>query len=127
MGFDKLQIKINNRPLIEIICEQLEAIFQELIILRNSDDDMINLKYKVFKDIIPNLGPIGAIHSALKYASSENVFVTACDMPVINIEYIKYMMELMKHENIEGVVSCKEQYVEPLYAFYSKKMIKTIE
>ena len=79
------------------------------------------------EDIIANRGPIGAIYTALKEASSKYVFVTACDMPIVNLDYIKYMMEVIKSENVDGVVSYNSKYIEPLYAFYSTDMIDAFE
>jgi molybdopterin-guanine dinucleotide biosynthesis protein A len=127
MGFDKCTIKVNNKLLIEIIAEQLEKVFENIIFLSNDLERFKDSKYMVIKDIIANSGPIGAIYTALKQASSKYVFIIACDMPIINIAYIKYMMELIKSENIEGVVSCNSKYIEPLYAFYSIDMISTFE
>jgi len=127
MGFDKCKLKIKGKFLIEVIGEKLEEVFDEIILLSNDDDKFKHMKYKVFQDIIPNSGPIGAIYSALKYASSEYVFITACDMPVVNIDFIKYMMELIQLKQVEGTVACKSEFIEPLYAFYSKSMIEKIE
>lgn len=127
MGFDKSRIKVNDKLLIEHIAEQLEEVFDEIILLTNDKEKFKDLKYKVFEDIIPQSGPIGAIYSALRYASSSHVFITACDMPVVNLDFIRHMMELIQAENAEGVVCRKSGYIEPLYAFYSKAMLATIE
>jgi molybdopterin-guanine dinucleotide biosynthesis protein A len=127
MGFDKCKIKIKDKFLMEIIGGRLEEVFEDVILLSNDESKFRDMKYRVVEDIIPNAGPMGAIYSALKHASSRYVFVTACDMPVININFIKYMMELVKDNNVEGVVSYRAGYVEPLYAFYSKSMIDRFE
>ena len=127
MGFDKSTIKVRNKFLIEIIGEQLEQVFENIVLLSNDKERLWNTKYMVVEDIIANSGPVGAIYTALKQASSKYVFITACDMPIINLDYIKYMMELIKSEDLEGVVSYKSEYVEPLYAFYSIDMINTFE
>lgn len=127
MGFDKCTIKVRNKFLIEIIGEQLEQVFENIVLLSNDKERLWNTKYMVVEDIIANSGPVGAIYTALKQASSKYVFITACDMPIINVDYIKYMMELIKSENVEGVVSYKSKYIEPLYAFYSIDMISTFE
>lgn len=127
MGFDKSTIKVNNKFLIEIIGEKLEQIFEDIVLQSNDKEKPWNTKYMVVEDIIRDSGPIGAIYSALKQANSKYVFITACDMPLINLEYIKYMMELIKSKNVEGVVSYNSKYIEPLYAFYSIDMINTFE
>ncbi len=127
MGFDKCKIKIKDKYLIEIIGEQLEEVFEDIILIANDTLKFADIKYATKMDIIPDLGPMGAIYSGLKYASSKNVFITACDMPFINIDFIKYMMKLIEDENVEGVVSLKSNYVEPLYAFYSISMLDKFE
>jgi molybdopterin-guanine dinucleotide biosynthesis protein A len=127
MGFDKCKIKIKDKYLIEIIGEQLEEVFEDIILISNDILKFTDIKYRTKMDIIPDLGPMGAIYSGLKYASSKNVFITACDMPFINIDFIKHMMKLIKDENVEGVVSLKSNYVEPLYAFYSISMLNRFE
>lgn len=127
MGFDKSQLKINNKFLIEIIAEQLGHVFEDIVLISNDLERFKNTKYIVVEDLIANSGPIGAIYTALKQATSKYIFVIACDMPIINLDYIKYMMELIKRENVEGVVAYKSKYIEPLYAFYSTDMIGSFE
>lgn len=127
MGFDKCKIKIGDKYLIEMIGEGLEEVFDEVILISNDLNKFDGIKYRVVKDIIPNSGPMGGIYSALMHASSRNVFVTAGDMPVINSDYIRYMMDIIDSENTEGAVSLKGKYVEPLFAFYSKTMIDKFE
>lgn len=127
MGFDKCIIKIGDKYLTEIIGEQLEEVFDEIILISNDLNKFNDIKYKVVKDIIPDSGPMGGIYSALKYASSNNVFITACDMPVINTDFIRYMIETINNKNVEGAVSLKSNYIEPLYAFYSTGMIERFE
>ena len=127
MGFDKCKIKIKNKFLIEIIAEELEQVFESIILVSNDQERFSDTKYMVVKDIIENSGPLGAIYTALKKTTSKYVFITACDMPIINLNYIKYMMEIIKSKNVQGVVSYNSEYIEPLYAFYSIDMIDTFE
>lgn len=127
MGFDKCMIKVKDKLLIEIIAEQLEEIFENIIFLSNDREKFNNIKFEIVEDLVSNSGPIGAIYTALMCSPSQYVFVTACDMPVVNSSYIKYMMDIIIHKNVEGVVSYKSGYVEPLYAFYSKDMINKFE
>lgn len=123
MGFDKCEIKVNNKFLVEIIAEQLSEVFEDIVLVSNDLERFKHTEYTVIKDIIANSGPIGAIYTALKQSTSKYIFVTACDMPIINLDYIKYMMELIKIENVEGVASYNSKYIEPLYAFYSTDML----
>lgn len=127
MGFDKCTIKVKNKYLIDIIAEELTTVFESIVLVSNDLDRFRDAKYMVLQDIIENSGPIGAIYTALKGATSKYVFITACDMPIINLNYINYMIDLIKSENVQGVVSYNSKYIEPLYAFYSIDMIATFE
>ena len=127
MGFDKCTIKVKNKPIIDIIAEELMQIFDNIVLVSNDLEKFRNSKYMVLEDIIKNSGPIGAIYTALKGANSKYVFITACDMPIISLDYIKYMIELIKSENVQGVVSYNSSFIEPLYAFYSTDMIGAFE
>lgn len=127
MGFDKSEIMIDDKLLIELISERLEEVFSEVIFITDDMQKYEHSKYSVYQDIVPEIGPLGGIYSALAYASSENVFITACDMPIINTDYICYMMELMERSDAEGVAAWKNGYVETLHAFYSKGMAERIK
>lgn len=127
MGFDKSLIKINNEYLIDIIGGQLEQVFDNVILATNSMGKIKDMKYSGVTDLYPDIGPLGGICTALNHSGSRYVFVTACDMPVINIGYIKYMMETIKRLGADGIISCNGSYFEPLHAFYSVDMLQTIE
>jgi molybdenum cofactor guanylyltransferase len=128
MGFDKSGIKIKDKLLIEVIAEELEQIFESIILISNDKEKFKNTKYNVVQDIIPNSGPAGGIYTALSHADSKYVFITACDMPRINLNYIRYMIDIMKENKFDGVAACNNrEQIEPLYAFYSTDMISTFE
>lgn len=127
MGFDKSLIRINGRYLVDIIGEQLEEVFGDIILATNSMGKIKGMKYRGVSDLLTGLGPLGGIYTALKASSSRYVFVTACDMPFVNLSYIKYMMELLNKEGGDGVVSCNTSYFEPLHAFYSVDMAGIME
>jgi len=56
------------------------------------------------------------LYSGLKQSDTPYIFVTGCDMPFINIELIKYMVNLLQDEDI--IVPFVDGYYEPLYALY---------
>lgn len=127
MGFDKSKIKIDGKLLLEIIGEKLEKIFDEIILVAEKEDKFENLKYKVVEDMEKNYGPAGGIYTGLKYAASKYVFFLACDMPKINIDYIKYLMNIVEQDECDGLICKKDDWIEPLHAFYSKDLIKDFQ
>ncbi|MBC8590987.1 molybdenum cofactor guanylyltransferase [Wansuia hejianensis] len=124
MGFDKQFLKIEERRLIDSIINKLKQEFQEIIIVTNKPEHYIGLGHKITKDILKDKGPLGGIHAGLSISSSKYALVVACDMPNVNIEYIKHMKE---HMGEQGCYTKIGELVEPFCSFYSKDIIKDIE
>ncbi|MZQ74635.1 MAG: NTP transferase domain-containing protein [Peptoclostridium sp.] len=132
MGFDKQFIEINEKRLIEIMAARLSEAFDDIIIVTNRPEMYSCCKCKLTSDIIKGKGPLGGIHAGLLAAESEFVYVIACDMPYINIEYIKHMEGVIERrlEAVEGADACitlKGEWIEPFNAFYRKNLNKRIE
>lgn len=127
MGFDKSKIKVNGKLMIEFIGEKLEKVFDEILLVAENIDKFHVLKYTVLEDLKKDYGPAGGIYTGLQYAQSENVFFLACDMPIVNTDYIKYMKSILKENNYDGIIPRNKKWVEPLHAFYSKNLIKDFE
>ena len=91
MGFDKQFLKIEQRSLMDSMIHKLSKEFDEIIIVTNKPDHYIGLGHKITKDIIEDMGPLSGIHAGLTICSSQYALIVACDMPNINMEYIRYM------------------------------------
>lgn len=122
MGFDKQLLKVNERRLMDTIIYKLRQEFNEIIIVTNKPEYYNELVDKITKDIIPGKGPLSGIHSGLHSASSEYVYFIACDMPNINLEYIRYMKKNIGHRNVYASVTRFGDWIEPFNAFYSKRL-----
>lgn len=127
MGFDKQLLKINERRLIDNLRKKLSGQFDEIIVVTNKSEYYLGFSDKITKDIIVGKGPLSGIHAGLMAASSLYVYFVACDMPNINMEYIRYMEEEMENSKDKACVTRFGQWIEPFNAFYSKEMIRDIE
>ncbi|HAE61443.1 MAG TPA: molybdenum cofactor guanylyltransferase [Eubacteriaceae bacterium] len=127
MGFDKQKIILHNNRLMDRITEMLAEEFEQIIIVTNVPDIYKNSPYIITKDEIKNMGPLGGIYSGLKKASSLYSYVIACDMPVINMEYIHMMKERITIRKPQACVARYKEWIEPFNAFYSSAQIEKIE
>lgn len=124
MGFDKQFLKLDQRRLMDSMIHKLSKEFEEIIIVTNKPDQYLGLSHKITEDIIENMGPLAGIHAGLSISSSQYALVVACDMPNLNMEYIKYMKDQI------GNHGCTTRYgssLEPFISFYSKDIIGNIE
>lgn len=127
MGPDKAFIRISGKPVIEIILNQLASVFDDLVVVANASEKYEHLNVRVIPDIFTGVGPLGGLHAGLKRAKSKYVFVLACDMPFISLEYIAYMQKTAAKYLPDAVLSCKGNWLEPFHALYSRDLIAEIE
>lgn len=129
MGFDKQLLEISEKRLIYDLIDKLSKEFEEIIVVTNSPEYYSNSNIKIIEDIIVGEGPLSGIHAGLKCASSQFVYFIACDMPNINLKYIRYMKSKIRDLEIYAeiyVTRCGKN-IEPFNAFYSKDLIIDIE
>ncbi len=129
MGFDKQFLMLKDSCMVEVIAAKLEKVFNEIIIVTNKPGEYAKYGYKLAEDEVSGYGPLAGIHVGLKSSSSLFSYIVACDMPLINIEYTKYMMELIRQNDgkADGVITRLGNWIEPFNAFYSKNLISRIE
>ena len=127
MGFDKQFLKVNEKRLISILMNKLKEEFDDIIIVTNKIEQYIGSSYKTVCDEIKEMGPLSGIHIGLKESSSKYVYFTACDMPNINIDYIRYMKENIRDLDVGACITKRGDRIEPFNGFYSRDTIKDIE
>ena len=142
MGVDKSMLQIKGRPLIKHIYDQLCGIFAKILISTNDVEKCAFLGCDFVPDRIPGQGPLMGIASALEASANELNFVVACDIPQIDIRFVRKMLAEAKSADIviPTINKCKTsktkkrntQYAirstryEPLFAIYNKSALTGI-
>lgn len=132
MGYDKSLAKINGEYLIDSLANKLLGIFDDVKLSAIDDEKFKQFDIVVVKDVFTDfwgpehVGPALAIYSALLQATSEYIFVVACDMPLIDVNHIKKMQELIDNP-VHGVIPLNGKFIEPLYGYYSRKSLPYFE
>lgn len=104
--------------------ETMKMVFEEVILVTNTPDVYSGCGVPVVKDSIPYRGPIGGLMSALSYAVNRPVFITACDMPLLNPADIRRIINQGK--NSLAAVPVHDGRKEYLMAFYSQKILPLV-
>ena len=130
LGRNKAIERIGETSLLEKVISVLKQITNEVIIVTGEDtssvDGLKDKNLKHVKDIFPEKGSLGGIYTGLVVSGSQYNFVVACDMPFLNIQLIRYMIETINDHGIV-VPKLKDKGYEPLHAIYSKSCIPQIE
>jgi molybdopterin-guanine dinucleotide biosynthesis protein A len=127
MGTDKSMLPIEGRPIIERTCERLSTCFEQILISADSKDKFEFLGYKVIPDKITGQGPLMGIASALEASSSELNFVVACDIPHIQLRYVRRIISEASNGEYDIVVPLAgDGQYEPLFAVYRKSTLRAV-
>lgn len=124
-GSDKSLYSYEGKTLIEHVRDAISPVFNDIVIIANESVKFSFLNLPVIPDIIPGLGPIGGIYTAVQKLDAERIFIFPCDMPFLNTEFIRYMTEIPELYDI--VVPSINGYYQPLHAIYSKNCIAAIK
>jgi molybdopterin-guanine dinucleotide biosynthesis protein A len=117
MGTDKGLLLIEGKEMIQYVIEQMQSIFENLVIVSNNPE-YEKFGLEVISDLIKNIGPAGGIYTALKHSDSQLNFVVSCDMPFVTKEAIEF---IVTNSNESQIVLLENQgRLEPLFGIYSK-------
>jgi len=122
MGEDKSLLVADNLPIIEKIIRQLTGHFREIIIGANDLEKYRFLNLQVVQDLEKGKGPLMGIYSTLLQSKHEINFVVACDIPDLNMDYVRELMRQARcHEIV--VPTWGDGKFEPLFAVYNKSIL----
>lgn len=127
MGFDKQEIKIGGKLIVDHLAEKLEKHFSQIIVVTKTPDLYKGRPYTLCQDYYVDCGPLAGIHAGLKSTKSQAAYIMACDMPNINDAYIAYIIEKFELTQALGLVTAHDNYIEPLAAIYSKDLLPVLE
>ncbi|MBN1410862.1 MAG: molybdenum cofactor guanylyltransferase [Spirochaetales bacterium] len=126
---DKHLLKLNGKTILDITLGKMKTIFPEVILV-TSHDGLPEYKTVsetgtiVVEDILPGKNALGGIYTGLWNARFDSCFVTACDMPFLNIDLIRHIINI--HGEYDITIPVLNGKFEPLHAVYSKNCLDTI-
>jgi len=127
-GYNKAFIKVDGEFIIDRNIAVLEKLFSRISIITNSPEQFLNYKsYPMAADHYKEIGPLAGIHSALKNAKSDYVFISSCDMPFLDADMIARLKNEALLSNAAAIVPRYGKSIEPLFAFYNVKIIEKLE
>jgi molybdopterin-guanine dinucleotide biosynthesis protein A len=118
MGGCKAMEILHGRSLLECVIEQLKPLSSRVLIVtsQNQANLLHTSEAEVVVDVYSGKGPLAGIYTGL---------LTACDMPFLKVELMRYMLELS--QGFDAVIPrLGEGKIEPLHAVYSRSCLNII-
>jgi molybdopterin-guanine dinucleotide biosynthesis protein A len=126
MGANKAFLEVDGTRLIDKTINIYRGIFSEIIIVTN--DPLAYVEFAdaaIVTDIYKGKGPLGGIYTGLFYSNNPYAFVSACDMPYLNKDFIAYLVG--KTGKYDVIVPELSEGYQPLHAIYSRNCLPSIK
>ena len=124
-GRNKALVEVDGTRLIERVISVMQPLFEDLIIITNTPRDYDYLQLPMHEDLIKDLGPLGGVYTGLETISSESGFFVACDMPFLQSDFIRHMLEI--RGDFDAVIPKVDWKIEPLHAIYTRNCLPAIK
>ena len=121
MGQNKALIPFMGRPLIQRVIERLQALADEVIITSNQPDGFEQFQYPLVADVLPGMGALGGLYTALLAARYPLVMVAACDMPFANQQLFQYQVDLLIRDGMDVAIPGYAEGWEPFHSVYRRE------
>jgi len=129
LGRDKALEPLVAGNLLERVLSRLGSFNSEIILVARPGQDLSRFSdfpgLSIVHDANPGKGPMGGLYTGLCTSTAPYSLVTAGDMPFLNINFLRYMVQLSP--GFDVIVPRVKDYIEPLYAVYSRNCLKPIE
>jgi len=126
MGKDKAFLEMGGVPLIERIFQTLSSVFSTVAIVSKESQKFRYLQEaRLVQDLFEEQHALGGIYTALSHFRGKDCFVFACDLPFLNFQLIRFMME--EKNGYEVFIPKSYHGLEPLHALYTTGGLATIE
>lgn len=121
-------IKLQGQYLLNLVTDRIRKLTDEIVIATSPEQyavvKSIAGNERIVVDLVPGRAAMGGIYTGLHTARNTLCLVVGCDMPLLNLDLIQYMIDEVNIFDI--VVPRIGQYVEPLHAIYSKNCMPII-
>lgn len=124
MGKDKGLVLFNGQPMISYVLKALGETGIPFNIIANNEG-YEKFGHPVYPDLVVDKGPMGGLLTAFSNTKAKAVLLMSCDMPLVNCEAIKQLIDKTKNNQI--IAPTEEGRVNPLFALYPLSLKQEVE
>lgn len=125
MGQDKAFLKFGDKTLLELATDLAGAATRNVRIV--APRERLLPGAPTIEDIYPDCGPLGGIHAALTYTSTDLNLVLAVDMPFVEPGFLSYLVSQARQTSALVTVPQTTDGWQPLCAIYRRAFAELAE
>ncbi|MEM3593934.1 MAG: molybdenum cofactor guanylyltransferase [Candidatus Jordarchaeaceae archaeon] len=126
MGTDKGLVTLCGKPMLLHVLEKCEEVFSEIFVVLGSNmnksyEEIVGSRAHILIDKLLDINsPLNGAYTAFGSCEQKYLYLLSCDMPLVNMEVLKLMREVITTENAV-IPRWPNGYIEPLHAIYKVK------
>ena len=117
-GQDKSRLVVEGRTIIVRQVEILQRVADEVFVAGGDSEQYADLGLRAYADVLPGIGAIGGILTALTVSPAESVIVVACDLPFLEPNLLEALVDASAGHDAAWVRTARG--VEPFVACYRR-------
>ena len=120
MGSDKALLTTDGRQLVQQVATALEAVANPVALV-GKPERYARLPWRCLPDLRPGLGPLAGLEAALAITEMDLNLVVACDMPGLQTQWLRRLLEYAERSEAPCVVTRDPAgKIHPLCAVYRR-------
>ncbi len=121
MGRNKALMPFLGQPLIARVVGRLIHLADEALVTTNQPEELDFLGLPLVPDVLPGMGALGGLYTALSAAHLPVMALVACDMPFASPALLAAERDLLVQSGADAVIPRGEFGYEPLHAVYRRE------
>ena len=130
MGESKAAMLFGGEPLLRRVVHRLSDAVDDILIIGPGELDALVPGMRVIPDVVPGIGPLGGLYTALRSTTAARIFLVACDMPFVQPTLVRAMLATSIANPAAGAVILGDQRggarVQPLHAVYTRACLPAV-
>ena len=123
-GLDKSDLVIGGRRIIDRQLSVLGQVAEHVLIVSNDIHRFRSSGLQVCADLIPSVGPLGGLYTALVRSPTARTIVVACDLPFLTVPFLRHLTDRMGAA--DAVIPRDATGTQPLCGVYDRVCAGTI-
>jgi molybdenum cofactor guanylyltransferase len=127
LGRDKATLELGGKPLARWVAEALRPVVAELWLVTNHPQTHAALGLPLVTDLVPFLGPVGGLATALFYARTPWVLLTSADAPFLTPDLAAALAGAVGKLARPALVCRSERGLEPFPGLYAVRLWSRVQ
>jgi molybdopterin-guanine dinucleotide biosynthesis protein A len=125
-GRDKSRLHIEGAAIIDRQLALLRPLVTDILIVTNEPTRYASLGHEVVADLLPDMGALGGLYTAVRAAPTDRVLVLACDLPFLTAPFLRHLLQRAGDSDADVVIPRTTDGYQPLCACYARTCAEPI-